>query len=194
MQLETLSCNNCGGPLEVPESANYVACNHCGARLVVKRTASTTYTEQLEKIESKQEEMLEKLQRLERANRIASIDRAWERQKQGFMVKDKYGNLHEPSELGVIAMLAVAVFGVGFIVVAGLESLPFAGFGLLIVGLGLGGAYYMHLRTKEFRAARRRYRRRRLDASLGKSSNPVKLDQVQTPAEFLESLEKNAGG
>jgi DNA-directed RNA polymerase subunit RPC12/RpoP len=86
MEIESLSCNNCGGPLDIPESANYVSCVHCSTQLAVKRTSSITYTEKLEAIQSQQEDMREKLVRLERESLVARIDREWEEEKQRFMI------------------------------------------------------------------------------------------------------------
>jgi DNA-directed RNA polymerase subunit RPC12/RpoP len=52
MQLESITCNHCGAPLDVPDAANFVKCNHCDSRLAIKRTQSTTYTEELAGLDS----------------------------------------------------------------------------------------------------------------------------------------------
>jgi DNA-directed RNA polymerase subunit RPC12/RpoP len=50
MELISLSCNNCGAPLEAPESAKYLTCAFCGSRLSVQRTGSAYYTNVMEQI------------------------------------------------------------------------------------------------------------------------------------------------
>lgn len=45
MELVSLSCNNCGAPLEAPKTANYLTCAHCGSRLAIQRTSTAYFTE-----------------------------------------------------------------------------------------------------------------------------------------------------
>jgi len=45
MNLEALNCNNCGAPINVPPTANFVTCKGCGAQLIIRRTEEATYTE-----------------------------------------------------------------------------------------------------------------------------------------------------
>ena len=78
MQLESLNCNNCGAPLEVAATSNFVTCNHCSTRLAVRRTESSAFTEQLEDIGAKQDEMLNRLKRIERQTQLSDLDREWE--------------------------------------------------------------------------------------------------------------------
>ena len=51
MKLESLNCNKCGAPLQVPAGVNHLTCNHCGTPLVVRRTESISYTEKLAEVE-----------------------------------------------------------------------------------------------------------------------------------------------
>lgn len=51
MQLLTLSCGNCGAPLDAPSTTTFLTCNYCGSRLAIKRTAASTYTEILHLLE-----------------------------------------------------------------------------------------------------------------------------------------------
>lgn len=61
MELETLSCNNCGAPLQVPENANFVSCAQCGSQLAVKRNESARYTEVLQRLDTRTTEMAREL-------------------------------------------------------------------------------------------------------------------------------------
>ena len=92
MQFETLNCNSCGAPLSVPDAANYVTCNHCSAQLAVRRTESTTFTEQLDQIESKQDKLLEKLSSLEHQHELAQVDRQWQLERESYLVANDRGH------------------------------------------------------------------------------------------------------
>jgi predicted RNA-binding Zn-ribbon protein involved in translation (DUF1610 family) len=45
MQVEKISCNSCGAPLEVAETTQFATCRHCGAKLSIQRTDTATFTE-----------------------------------------------------------------------------------------------------------------------------------------------------
>ncbi len=174
MKLETLRCNHCGGPLSVPESANFVTCNHCGTQLAIRRTESTTFTEQLGKIQSNQQQMLQKLAQLERQNQLEEIDREWERERKKYMTTLKNGQRVEPTELGSLAFGIVAgIFGIIWTIStfsmtaampAGMGFRWFSLFGLLFVVFGIGSAFYGYSRAKDYRTAYRRYLQRRSEA------------------------------
>ena len=192
MQTESVTCNQCGAPLTVPEVANFVTCNHCESRLAIRRTDTVTFTEKLERRESNQSEMLSRLHRLERQNEVASIDRQWEREKKSYMVSDKHGQ-HEPSVAGAVVMFLVAGFGLVFAATGFLNGTPIALFGLIFAAIAcLGGFYHLH-KTSEFRAARKRYYRRRravYDRPEASSSTYLNgLEQIPTPQEYLNQLE-----
>lgn len=163
MQLEALSCNNCGASLSVPETANFVTCNHCSTRLAIRRTESTTFTEQLEQIESKQAEMLDSLKRLEQQNRLAEIDRAWEREQRSFLTTDKHGRQHMPNEgMAVLGGVLVVGFGIFWTILASqIGGSGFAIFGVLFILLGIVGSSFKVMKAKDYRDAQRRYHRRR---------------------------------
>jgi DNA-directed RNA polymerase subunit RPC12/RpoP len=112
MDLETLSCNNCGAPLAVPLAANYVSCAHCGSRLVIKRTDTTHYTEVLERLDqldTRTETVEAEVRRLRIDNAIMSLDDWWEAQRKQYMLKIKDGGLREPGMPLVYFYLALPV-------------------------------------------------------------------------------------
>ena len=197
MELETLNCNNCGAPLQVPESANFVTCNHCHTRLAIRRTESTTFTEKLEAIGAKQEQLLEKITRLERQNEVAFIDRQWEREKQRYMITDEHGRQHLPSEMGaVLTGVAMLVFGVVWLVgTAASGGGPMVVVGLLVVLIGLAAAMYQYHTAKDYRTAARRYRQRRKQVYRNDATTPeshlAQLQHIPTPREYLEQLEED---
>jgi len=81
VKLESIACNNCGAPLQVPESVNYVTCNHCESHLAVKRDEHLTYTEKIKEIEHRTKQMQDELERLKIDNELAKLDRPWEPRK-----------------------------------------------------------------------------------------------------------------
>ncbi len=202
MELETLNCNHCGAPLSVPQAANFVTCNHCSTRLAIRRTASTTFTEQLERIESQQEQVLEKLSRLERDNRLAQIDRAWEHERQQYLITDKYGHRHEPSEtMAMFGGLLVIGIGIVWTVFAASVGSPIAIFGIFFVLFGLGVSFFQYHKAQGFRAARRRYQRRRREAFRAPDSAERhdadvvfgELNNIPTPQQYLDQLGRQQG-
>ena len=194
MELETLSCNSCGGPLEVPDTVNYVTCAHCSTRLVVKRSSSAAFTEQLDAIEAQQDLVLDKLSRLEKENQLARLDRDWERHKQQYMIADKRGHKHEPTSMSVFGPLVGGVCGIGFMFFAvGSGNGAVIPFGLLFIAVGVVTAMVNRAKHKDFLKARRRYRKQRT-AVFRESPSATEwsqLDDVPTPQEYLRRLEQD---
>lgn len=192
MELETLNCNNCGSPLEVPEVANFVTCNYCESKLAIRRTASTTYTEQLDSIEAKQDELLQKVDALERANRAVILDRNWDRQKQSFMITDNKGRERLPSEGGAIGSFVGVGFGLFFAFIAGGIFPPMAFFGIIFACIaGFSGMHQLN-KTDEYRRAKRDYKRERRSILKGPVHDPNfhGIEEIPTPEEYLARLEQ----
>lgn len=146
MKLLTLSCNECGAPLEVPAETKFVTCGYCSARLSVQRTGSAVYTEVLEKIGQQTDRLVQEVETLKLQNELARIDREWSDRREGLMARDKRGNRHVPSVVGsVIVAIIMAVFGIFWTTSAAAAGAPgvFPLFGLIFVllaiGIGIGG-------------------------------------------------------
>jgi len=75
MNLESITCNSCGAPIEIPETANFVRCNHCSTQLAVRREDDVTFTEELDRLEERTDELSEKVDSLATQNEIAALDR-----------------------------------------------------------------------------------------------------------------------
>jgi DNA-directed RNA polymerase subunit RPC12/RpoP len=165
MQVESVSCNNCGAPLEVGPGTNYVTCGHCGSRLAVKRTGSSLYTELLEKIDQKTDAMARQVAELRHHAELERIDREWEQERQGFLTSDKHGNKHEPAtpEFAVLGGVVVIGFGLFFAVLTAsiVQGGLFPLFGLLVIGYGVYLLVTGPARAREFQRAREAYHRRR---------------------------------
>jgi DNA-directed RNA polymerase subunit RPC12/RpoP len=168
MRVESVSCNNCGAPLEVGVGTNYVTCGHCGSRLAVKRTGSSAYTELLEEIDQKTDTMARHLAELRHHAELERIDREWEQERQGFLTADKHGNKHEPTTEGALLGGVVLIgFGLFFAITSGSMGAPFF---FPLVGLGFAG-YGVYLlvtgpaKAREFLRAREAYHRRRAEVT-----------------------------
>lgn len=165
MNLERLTCNSCGAPLEVPETTNFVKCNHCSASLAVRRTAGATFTEQLEELAERTEELSEKIDNLSTQNEIAGLDREWDFEREKYMIKTKHGNRHVPTEGGaVVGGILVTAFGIFWTFMAtGSGAGAFAMFGILFIGAGIASSISGFNKAGHYKKAERRYRQRRSD-------------------------------
>ncbi|MFO0901532.1 MAG: hypothetical protein U0939_00950 [Pirellulales bacterium] len=161
MNIESIQCNHCGAPLELPESAKFATCRHCGSQLAVHRTASAVTTEVLQRVATQVEEMADEVRKLRLETSLSRMDREWEKRREGYLVHSKNGKPHEPSEVGgVIAMVfgvVFAAFGIGM-----------GGPGILVGLLGCGVTIVMGVlqinSAQQFRAAKRRHELARLAA------------------------------
>jgi hypothetical protein len=164
MQIESVSCNNCGAPLDVGARTNFVTCGQCGSRLAIKRTESSLYTELLGKIDQKTDTMARHLAELRYHAELEKLDREWEQEKQGFLTTDKSGNKHEPTIASAILGGVICIgFGLFFAVVSSNIQAPFI---FPVVGLGFAGFGVFLLiagpsRAREYQRAQEAYRRRR---------------------------------
>jgi hypothetical protein len=178
MQLESLICNSCGAPLEVPLSAQYVTCVHCSTQLQIRRTGSVTCTEQLADLTEKTEELSERIDNLATDSKRSEIDSKWQIERESFMVKDGHGNSHIPTKGSSVASgIMVTVFGVFWVgmAIAITSSAPSSGpfaaakvifpaFGVLFIGFGIYTSRSNFEKAEKYKRAERRYHQRRDEA------------------------------
>jgi hypothetical protein len=158
----------------VAPAANFVTCGHCGSRLAIKRTATSAHTELLEKIDTKMDAMAERLDDLTREKEVERLDREWEADRQQFLVADKQGGKHEPSEAG--GLMVAVVMGIAGLLWTGFAAsigapVFFLLFGVLFVALAIGGGVWQIKKAGEYRAAKTAYERRREEALTGKKDD-----------------------
>jgi hypothetical protein len=205
MKLETLRCNHCGGPLSVPESANFVTCNHCNSQLAIRRTESTTFTEELGEIKENQKQMMEQLAEIERQNRLEQIDRDWEREREKYLITNQHGRRSEPGEVrAVLGGAIMAIFGTFWMIAVFsimndgpspgglLNFFPLLGF-IFITG-GVGMAIYGYSKAKDYLAAERRYQLRRAVALGQRGSTSQQygtVPSIPTPEEYLDQIQRD---
>ncbi len=145
--------------------------------------------------------LAEQLAQIEYQNELAQIDRNWERDRQSYLVTDKHGQRHEPSEMGaIIGSTVIAGAGLSYTIAASSMQDPGAHVlsGLLIGVVGLIVGIVSYNRAKDFRRAHRRYRRRRTDINIAKFRGKrestagflTNLRNIPTPSEYLKQLEQ----
>ena len=173
--LESLLCNSCGAPLEVPVSANFVKCNHCNATLKVHRSSGVTTTEAIEKLRETTEGLAEQVQKLTRQNELESLDRRWEIERQSFMIRDREGGTRTPLRgFAWASGIAAAFFGCIWTIFAisltssapnvgpfAVAKVIFPLFGIGFIVFGLFAAGMTHRKAKQLEEAERQYRRQR---------------------------------
>lgn len=112
-ETQELLCDACGAPLEVGPKARFVTCGYCDARLRVKHSESAAWTEKVERIakkqktlEKRQRRMAAKQRRLERELAVSKLrddleelEREWDREREGYMVRQKSGALLPPDRV-----------------------------------------------------------------------------------------------
>lgn len=96
MEIESITCNQCGGPLKVPDSAQYVTCNHCDTQLAIRRTESITFTEQFQEISERTGSLEGELRRLTIENQLIAHDKWWEKAREKYMVSTSHHGLQPP--------------------------------------------------------------------------------------------------
>jgi LSD1 subclass zinc finger protein len=199
VSLEELICNNCGAPLQVPRSANFVTCNHCRTQLAVRREATTSYTEALEQVSKQTQALTEQVKYLTYQNELSALDRQWETERQQYMVKDKHGHRHVPGEVSsIIAGGAMGIMGLVFLGVSASvgEGMP-AFMGIILLVGGVVAAVYGVSKAQAYRSAYRRYQSRRAALSPDNvdisrfvpESNADAGDVADGPEAFLADLE-----
>jgi LSD1 subclass zinc finger protein len=179
VRIEALNCGNCGAPLKVPETAQFVTCNHCRTSLVVKRMHSITLTEKMEQTQQRLAEAEAQLAALVYRNHVMEETRRWERERELYMIKDKHGNKTVPSEgTGWLAFLVSIGIGL-FAMTSGIGL-----FGLLVPIVGFSMLVYHQSKAREYQAAYQRHLRR-----LRAIPKPDASDSESSPANYLKQLE-----
>ncbi len=170
--VESLLCNSCGAPLDVPASANFVKCNHCNTQLQIHRETGVTFTENIEKLAKTTQNLTDQIAKLTAQQKVADLDRNWELEQQNFMITGKHGNKRLPDSTGAaIGGVVVTVFGLFWTIMAfGITSnSPFGGagifpfFGILFIGFGIFSAFSTHQKAGEYQRAKSKYNRQRTE-------------------------------
>lgn len=158
MQLQPVACNNCGGPLQVPESANFVTCTHCDTQLAVRRNDSVRFTESLEQLRETTEALSEQVQQLTTKSALQNLDARWQRQQERFYIQQKDGNRVLPTRGAAVGGgIFGVVFGIGWMIFAATINPTFALFGLIFIAFGAFTSILAYNKAVEFEQAQRDY-------------------------------------
>ncbi len=174
MKVTRVCCQGCGADLQVDETIRFVTCNYCGAKLEVVHGESVTHTKQLDRIERTTDLLASNLKVIELQNEIERLDREWDRDSEGLMVRDQHGRLQEPKPacmIGgclfstVLCLIVLAMFGSVLGSSEGSVGMPPALplLGLVIIVLAVLGVMSRLSKVDKFRAARAAYRTRRAE-------------------------------
>ncbi|MFO0565220.1 MAG: hypothetical protein U0263_06135 [Polyangiaceae bacterium] len=185
MELVKLSCNGCGADLDVPDDARFVTCRYCAARLEVGHTDGVAFTrvrEAVARVEKKTERLADEVRGLQAANRALALEREldalekqWESEREGLMVRSKDGTLSVPTETSAWAMGAVAiVVGIGAAAMMRGDSSLLLGF--VIALLGAGAALIQQQKAARYTKAHAAYLERRdgIEERLAKAKRKAK--------------------
>jgi hypothetical protein len=185
VEITKIACNGCGAALEVSEAARFATCRFCGASLEIKRTGSAVFTEVLDRIDRNTASMAEDLGAIRREQEIERLDREWALERNGFMTRDKQGNLHEPSTGGgMIGAFVGGGFGVLWTIFAvaltsaapsfgpfAVAKIIFPLFGVVFtigaISLGIKSASS----ASQFQEAQQRYQQRRAELVKGQRTS-----------------------
>ena len=186
--IESLLCNSCGAPLEVPDSANYVTCRHCDTNLKIHREGAAASTEAIEKLAEETAGLAEKVDRLTKESQLSNLEKEWTNHERSFMVRDKYGGEHLPTlSLAPLVMGGfVVVFGaiwttLAFAITRGAPNegpfavakvaFPLFGIGFMCFGAFVGISSHLAIRRRlqDHAEAEREYLRRRREIEEGES-------------------------
>lgn len=160
IELQKLSCNSCGAPLEVLQSANFATCNHCSTQLAIRRTSTATFTEQLEGLATRQAELQERLRIAELDNQIARIDLEWQCEREQYLVGGNGGANQEPTETMPLIGLIFGFVGV-VMLLASILAIEWLGPGLILVAFGLIYYCWGTAKVRGFKNAETRYQQKR---------------------------------
>lgn len=175
MPTESLICNSCGAPLDVPTSANFVSCNHCGTQLSINRSEDVTFTEQLARIEETTEALTDQLRELNNHQRLEALERDWQSRRMGFMLTGKNGRSYTPSKkMALGSGLGMAAFGILWTIMAiaitssapnfgpfAVAKVIFPLFGLGFIGMAIFGGVKGYRMTEKLEHAEREYQQER---------------------------------
>jgi LSD1 subclass zinc finger protein len=198
MNLETVTCNNCGAPLQVPAGARFVMCAHCQMRLEVHRDASVVYTEKVSEIAGNTHRMAADLAELRHDNDLDRLDRQWDQERRQFLIRGQNGELAEPSVAGsVIGGIALAAFSVFWISIASRISGPMAMFGIVFLIAGLAMSVVSAGGARAMNAAIQRHRRERdelTQSGAGTTDNSAGIGPRRPPPSLDQFLKRTQQG
>jgi len=160
MKSHTLSCGNCGAPLEVEEGIHFITCKFCASRLEIQESDSTRYTKVIHELQKDKKKMAANNEILRMEKRLTEMDRKWDHTKEQYMNYDN-GRKTEPSKTGA---LLTGVFGTvsGIVLMAlSVGETENTLYGILLILVSLAAAVYQSGKSNQLDSRRRSYQHSR---------------------------------
>ena len=157
MKVITLSCNQCGAPLEVSHRAKFVTCNFCTARLEIKRDAGSTWTEELEELRGE-------VKKLKTREAIRKYDKRWLEDRKRYMNRNKNGEYSVPCKREATAVFLLIFVPVSIALILKSDDAHFLGY--IVITLGFLYTFFQYSKAESFQRAKDSYwkgRRRLLE-------------------------------
>lgn len=164
MKLVSVTCNNCGAPLEIPPATRFVTCGFCSSRLEVHHSGSALYTHVLEQLKEQTRQIAVDVEVLKRQNELEQLDREWMMERERFQSRSRDGRYHVPTVTGSVVGAAIAVgFAIFWIAMASAmrAPTPFVLFGILFVGVAIVGGIVGVTKATSYQQCKKRYEQRR---------------------------------
>ena len=164
MKITKVCCQGCGADLEIGEEMRFVTCNHCGSRLEVVHDTTVTHTRQLDRIEKSTRQMAGNLKVIELQNDLERLDREWDSERQGLMVRNKDGSASEPGFAGSMIGGGVGILiGLVWMIAVASTGAPgiFPLFGLVFIGVSVFNMVSGSNKAGKFNDSRSLYQQRR---------------------------------
>jgi hypothetical protein len=154
MKILTLTCNQCGAPLEVPAKTRFLTCTFCSSQLEVHRSGNAAYTEVLEAVQKRTEEVADDVETIELKLELEKLDREWKEERKRHLFQNSVPTKGTAAGLAVFGVvIGIACIGVG-VAGAGWEAI-FMGLGMF-VGLAIMAAI-CHAKAERYNSAKQRF-------------------------------------
>jgi hypothetical protein len=143
-----------------------------------------------------------------RRQEVADIDRAWDRERENYMITGTSGGTHNPQGhyvggtpyryiptpggsivMGVFAAVAGLIW---MLFASSIGAGPFALFGVVFIAFGIGIAVYNYNKAASYKKAHARYRRRRAKA-LGADAASLFQDEADAALPFQDEAQDGRG-
>jgi DNA-directed RNA polymerase subunit RPC12/RpoP len=160
----SVSCNECGAPLEVDETTRFVSCGYCSARLRVHHREGAHFTEvrrRVKAVEKNTKELRSEVESLRHAEAIRQLDDAWEKEREQYSI-GKGGAFVAPTKVNHILLATVGVgSALGAFVTLTLDLLFMTGLQAFLAIFLLLLAAHMKKKLDRYQRAAANYRKRR---------------------------------
>jgi len=164
MKVLSVTCNNCGGPLEVPKKVRFVNCGYCSSRLEIRQSGGAVYSEVLEKIEQNTERIADDLEAIKAQNEIERLDREWQMGMDRYKARNQDGEYSVPNSAGSVIGGVIAIgFGIFWMGMASGIGAPgiFPLFGLVFIGVAFFGMVSGVSKSSAYQRAHDEYQSKR---------------------------------